>query len=67
METVSFHLEMFIFTNFGLDIGVSIVIGVIFINKYLVHFFRIRFSELIKILIMKILALLFRSFLASFF
>ena len=50
--------ELFGVTNFGLVLGVCIVHVVIFINKYLVNFFRISFCELLKIIKMIILIML---------
>ena len=54
MESVSFHHEMFDVTNFRLVLGICIVHVVIFIKKYLVKLYRIRFCELLKILIIQV-------------
>ena len=67
MESVSFHHEMFDVTNFRLVLGVCIVHVVIFINKYLVNLYRIRFCELLKILIMIILKMLEKLCNVNFF
>ena len=45
---------MFDVTNFRLVLGICIVHVVIFIKKYLVKLYRIRFCELLKILIIQV-------------
>ena len=67
LESVSFHYEMFDVTNLRLVLGVCTVQVVIFIKKYLVKLFRIKFWELIKILIMIILKILEKLCHVNFF
>ena len=57
LESISFHSQMLVATNFGLVQGDRIIIANIFINTNIVNFTRISFYELLKIPIVMISAM----------